>query len=239
MRRFYLATPPQPDNTVSIRGTEAHHISQVLRLKPGAQIEFFTHEGTIYTATLTNTTRNLVTALIEKEKSCSTSINPCPLTLIQAIPKGKKMDTIIQKATELGASQVMPVTTRYCDTKSVQDKQLARWQRIMLEACKQSHRPNIMHITPSLSLEEIDFRPFRHRILALENEHNSIQYDFFKNAPGAICLCIGPEGGWHQQEIEYLQHHGCTPVSLGNNILRSETASISGIAIIQYLTQLY
>lgn len=180
----------------------------------------------------------MVSAEITAIKPPSSTESPYPLTLAQTLLKGKKMDLIMQKATELGVDHLIPVTTQYCENKNISEKQIDRWQRIMLEACKQCHRTSTMSISPPLSLEKIDFNQYRHRLLAYENEQNTLPVDVLNNQPGPICLLIGPEGGWHKLEVEYLTNNHFIPFSLGTSILRSETASIAAIATVNYLASI-
>ncbi len=240
MRRFFIANNAVNNDVISITGTEARHITQVLRLQPGQQIECFTKDGTVYTATLSQTSRSAVTADINHTKASSPETEiPYPLTLVQGLLKGKKMDLIVQKATELGVNRLMTITTRYCENRGPNNRQQERWQRIMIEACKQSHRTNPMAITEPLTLNTVDFSYFTHRLLAWENEQQNTLAQRLQQKTGPICLCIGPEGGWHSEEVEFLYSKHFTSFSLGENILRSETASIASISIIKYLTEIY
>lgn len=234
MRRFFITPESIQNNRITITGPEAHHISTVLRLQPGEQVEFIDGSGHIYLATLDVTGKKSVrAAVIDKKQVEQESL--FPITLAQGVLKGKKMEMVVQKATELGVIHLLPLYTRFCDHKALNDNRHARWQRIMVEACKQSQRPTPMHIAGQTSLEKVDFSPYTHKYIAWEKEGSTLLPLDMCSQPGPICICIGPEGGWHQQEVDTLLDSGFLPFSLGPSILRGETATIAAVAITQYV----
>lgn len=234
MRRFFITPESIQDNCITITGSEAHHITTVLRLQPGDQVEFIDGSGHVYLATLDMAAKKSVRALVV-EKNQIEQKSPFPITLAQGVLKGKKMEVVVQKATELGVAQLFPLSTRFCEHKSQNEKRHSRWQRIMVEACKQSQRPTPMHIAKQTSLEEVDFSFFTQKYIAWEKEESSLlPLDMYRH-PGPICICIGPEGGWHQQEVDRLLDSGFLPFSLGPSILRGETATIAAVSVIQYV----
>lgn len=234
MRRFFITPASIQDNCITIKGQEAHHISNVLRLHPGDQAEFVDGSGCVYLAALDMVAKKSVSAFIIEKKQIAQE-SPFPITLAQGVLKGKKMEMVVQKATELEVAQLLPLGTRFCEHKPHNDNRHARWQRIMVEACKQSQRPTPMHIARQTSLEEMDFSSFTQKYIAWEKEQSSLlPLDMYRQ-PGPICICIGPEGGWHQQEVETLFDAGFLPFSLGSSILRGETATIAAVSIIQYV----
>lgn len=206
----------------------------VLRLRPGQTVEFFDGQGTVLTATLQATDKHMVTALVT-ERRCEQQHDPVPLTLAQCLLKGKKMDLLVQKATELGVHSFLPIVSRYCDNRGERDP-LERWQRIMIEACKQCHRATPMTIMPVTALDHADFASFSHRLVAWEGEQSAPLPTSFIDAPGPLCLLLGPEGGLQAEEIESLMQLQFIPFSLGPRILRGETAALAATAIVQYLS---
>jgi len=235
MRRFYLPHTAIQADQIQLTGPEAHHISSVLRLKPGQNVEFFDGTGTVYTSVLVTTTKNLVTAAItavHQHADSSTS----SLTVAQCLLKGKKMDWLIQKATELGVTTFLPVISKYCENHGDREHQEQRWQRIMIEACKQCRRTVPMVIEPVQTLDHVDFSDCRHRLAAWELETKTGLPTVFVQQPGTICLFLGPEGGLHDEDLQWLHRWGFTTFSLGSKILRGETATLAAIAIVQYLT---
>lgn len=235
MRRFYLQQDALSTDRIEVIGVEARHITSVLRLKPGQAVEFFDGKGAIFSAVLEKTEKNLVTAVITAVRQDG-GVTASPLTVAQCLLKGKKMDLLIQKATELGVHSFMPIVSRYCENHGDRRHQEERWQRIMIEACKQCHRAAPMHIEPVAALAQADFSTCTHRLAAWEQEQSAALPTSFIEHPGAICLFLGPEGGLHGEDLQILQQQQFATFSLGSKILRGETAALAAMSIIQYLT---
>ena len=237
MRRFFV--PPQniDGDTVVLSGPQSHHLRSVLRLQPGDNIELLDGTGSVYlTEILTITNTSIKGRITGRRQENHTS--PFPLTLAQGILKGKRMDLILQKATELGVDTLIPLMTRYCQQQKNMDRRIQRWHRVMLEACKQCGRSFPMHITPAVRLQDLPVESFTYPVFCWEEEAQaSIRPELF-TAPGKVLLLIGPEGGFHEQEVQWAQDTGFHSVTLGPLVLRSETAAIAGVGIIQYLTRL-
>ena len=145
------------------------------------------------------------------------------------------MDLLVQKATELGVDAFQPVVSRYCENHGDRVHQEERWRRIMIEACKQSHRTLPMTILPAMTLAQIDFTPFVHRLAAWEEERQAPLPTDFADHPGPICLLLGPEGGLHADDLQTLRRAEFATFSLGPLILRGETAALAAASIVQYL----
>ena len=236
MRRFFLPAGSLAGETITLTGAEAHHIARVLRLRPGRAVEFFDGHGSIVAAVLTDCDSRLVTATVTGRRRENLPTG-APLTLAQALLKGKKMDFIVQKATELGVHTLVPVRTRYCENRGDRDNQQERWQRIMIEACKQCHRAEPMHILPVTALEDVRCDPATHRLAAWEGEQcTGLPATLTAAPPTPVCLFLGPEGGLHADDLHTLGAMGFTTFSLGPRILRGETATLAAVAIVQYLT---
>jgi 16S rRNA (uracil1498-N3)-methyltransferase len=234
MRRFYLDPDILATDHIEIRGAEARHMATVLRLRPGQTVEFFDGQGAVLTAILRTTDKHLVSAeIIERCREEQRDL--VPLTLAQCLLKGKKMDLLVQKATELGVHSFLPIVSRYCENRGERDP-LERWQRIMIEACKQCHRATPMTIMPVTPLDQADFSAFTHRLVAWEGEQAVPLPTAFIDSPGPLCLLLGSEGGLQAEEIESLMQQQFTPFSLGPRILRGETAALAATAIVQYLS---
>ncbi|MCI5163517.1 MAG: 16S rRNA (uracil(1498)-N(3))-methyltransferase, partial [Candidatus Electrothrix sp. AX5] len=158
MRRFFYDLSIQDtEEQVLIIGPEAHHIRNVLRMQSGDSAELYDGKGAVVSGEIARvSSKEVVFQVLSRTDESNSGV---PLTLAQAVLKGKKMDLLIQKATELGVHTFVPVLTRYCENpgraeKQV-EKQLERWQRIMLEACKQCRRPIPMQICPLTLLKEL------------------------------------------------------------------------------------
>ena len=236
MRRFFLAPGCLAGATITLSGPEARHVALVLRLGVGATVEFFDGQGLVYTAALDSVRKHLVVATVVAVHQAEAARSLSPLIVAQALLKGKKMDLLIQKATELGVHTFVPVVSKHCENHGQRDNQHERWQRIMIEACKQSQRTEPMVIQPVTALADLDCQAFTHRLAAWEGERVGALPVNLGNRPGPICLFLGPEGGLHPEDLRLLHDHCFSTVSLGGLILRGETATLAAIAIIQYQT---
>ncbi|MDR2551237.1 MAG: 16S rRNA (uracil(1498)-N(3))-methyltransferase [Desulfobulbus sp.] len=234
MRRFFLPSQALIGNRLVLAGPEAHHLAVVLRLAPGQTVELFDGTGAIHTALLQAVDRARVIAEITATRHEQQAV-ASPLTLAQCLLKGKKMDFLVQKATELGVHVFVPLESRYCENRGDREHQHERWQRIMLEACKQCHRATPMHILPVTPLARFDIAAYVHRLVAWEGERTAPVPAALAKRLGPICLVLGPEGGLHADELATLRQQQCATFSLGPQILRGETAALVATAIIQYL----
>lgn len=235
MRRFYIDPQSISENLAILSPDESRHIATVLRLHSGTAIELFDGTGFIYQGLILTSTPKRITVEILSQYSENNDGAP-KLYIFQSLLKGKKMDFLIQKATELGVHSFCPIQSKYTENHSNLPRQADRWQRIMLEACKQCKRALPMIVEPLSTLEDIDVSPFEHPLILWEGEKSTrldatmISYD------SPMALFIGPEGGFHEDEIIKAKALGFRPLSLGSRILRSETATLSTIAIVQYLS---
>lgn len=235
MHRFFIDPSQLTASTATITGEEARHLSLVLRLKAGAEIALFDGAGTIHQARLEHLGRDKVVATILSSRS----VAPTPpfVHLGQALLKGKKMELVIQKATELGIHGIHPFTSEFCTVKHATAAKDPRWDRIVSEACKQSGRP-----LPPRCETVTDFRSilaqaaaFDTKIILWEKEE-SRPLSFANPATiHSVLLLVGSEGGFTDGEVAAAIAAGFTPVTLGQQILRAETAAISVMAISQFL----
>ncbi|MCC7202628.1 MAG: 16S rRNA (uracil(1498)-N(3))-methyltransferase [Nitrospirae bacterium] len=227
-----------------ITGELLKHLRDSLRIKKGEMIFCVDEDGTKYAVLATHTGHDLFVGEIIK----TTGKSKCPavsIHLVQSLPKGPKIDFIIQKTTELGVNSITPLvserTVVKIEKERVEDR-LRRWKKIALEAAQQSNRLDVPDITPPVSLHNYitSFRKGDLNLLLYEGEKN-------KGIKGAICdareaedgvktiiLLIGPEGGFTHEEVEMAVNAGFTPVSLGSRILRTETAPVVALSILQY-----
>lgn len=237
MARFFLALEELPaDKCIAIEGDDAAHMAKVLRLQSGVEIEIVI-AGQAYSAQLTKVTPTLV--LADVGEPVLTSSESClSLHLYQALPKGDKLDLVIQKATELGVTSITPVLTERVVVKLKPDavaKKLLRWQRIALEAAKQSRREFVPTINPPVALQELPSVPEQHlAIVAWEEESAALRPLLQAPHCQAVHVFIGPEGGLTSNEVNFLLNQGWQSVALGPRILRTETAPLALLAIIQY-----
>ncbi|HBK85786.1 MAG TPA: 16S rRNA (uracil(1498)-N(3))-methyltransferase [Firmicutes bacterium] len=237
MARFFLDVGELPESgRVAIRGDDAAHIAKVLRLQVGAAIEVVL-AGQAYSAQLVDVTPSLVWAevgepILRQSESC------LPIYLYQGLPKGDKLDLVVQKATELGVSSVTPVLSERVVVKLKPDavaKKVQRWQRIALEAAKQSRRSEIPSVEEPVPLQELPQVPEQHlALVAWEADSTALRPLLQAGDYRAVHVLVGPEGGLTQAEVDYLRGRGWQSVSLGPRILRTETAPLALLAVIQY-----
>ncbi len=240
MRRFFIDPKDVTGSKATITGDEAHHISDVLRLKTGTAIELFDGMGKIYQARIEVFSKGRVEVVILT--SGEDNHTGSHLTIGVALLTGKKMDLVMQKATELGVERISPYISCHCSVKERNPNKEERWQRIVLEACKQCNRPtppqcrDVANLTTLLTEAEANAT----KIIFWEQEQSRTLTDIFSTEaepppPTTVLALFGPEGGFSKEEIAQAVAAGFTPVSLGKRILRAETAVISGSAILQFL----
>lgn len=235
MRRFFIKPESLLGDCIQVSGPEARHILTVLRLRPGDTVEFFDTDGTVHTAILSECSKGRILARVLSSASNS-SVQQSPLILAQALIKGKKMDMVVQKATELGVQRFIPIKTRYSESHQKGERQAERWLRIMIEACKQCLRTLPMQIDDVTGLERLDLGGFSQCLVAWEKEASTPFGGAFSKTDGPTLLLIGPEGGFHPDEIHLLEDQGAKLFSLGEQVLRAETAALAAISITQYLS---
>lgn len=213
------------------------HISKVLRLKVGELIELCDKEEREYTGEITSIENEiLISNLIEIDVKRESNLK---ITLFQGIPKGDKMDLIIQKNVELGVKEVIPVQMKRSVSK-IDDKKknskLERWEKIAYEAAKQSKRSIIPKVERILNLNEVIgmIDTFDMFLVAYENEDMTYLSDLKGRNLSNLGILIGPEGGIDEAEIESLMKNGATVISLGRRILRTETAGFTLNSVLQY-----
>ncbi len=239
MKRFFVSPEELPAETVTIRGPEAHHIKNVLRLKCAQTVTVFDGSGIEYLGTISSIGDGAVTIRLGQQQTVETT--ELHISIGQALLKAGKMDFVVQKTTELGASVVYPFTSER-SVSTVSAKQMhpkkVRWEKIAVEAAKQCRRsllPIIHEVQPLASLltavRDCDLKV----ILWEEVSDNNLRAVLSRvPRPKAICALIGPEGGFAGHEVQAALGAGFVPVGLGRRILRAETATIAILSIVQY-----
>lgn len=234
MRRFFVSQKFLFRDVALLSEAESHHIASVLRMQTGDQVELFDGSGTIYHGELQHVSRDQVSVrLLSREKE-HLMTSP-PLYLFQSLLKGKKMDFLIQKATELGVHSLQPIRTRYSENYGNPERQQTRWQRLMLEACKQCKRSRPMQIHSPVPLDQINVSRFSTQLFLWEGEIETSLDASLLRLDGPVCLLLGPEGGFHPDEVEWAGKMDFQSTSLGRRTLRAETASLAAVAIVQFL----
>lgn len=238
MHRFYISDKLSETASVSIKGPEARHIKDVLRLKAGDQLLLFDGSGFEFTGKITGIGKELVSVAVAEAIEGKTE-SPVEIILGQGIPKSDKMDMIVQKSTELGVSRIVPIFTERVVPKSFGANKIERWQRIAVEACKQSGRVKVPVICEPVSIDQFvkDVDQSSLRLIPWEGEK---ERSLKKALPvtlenSKITFIVGPEGGLTGTEIEVAEKGGFIPVSLGRRILRTETVPLALLSIVQHL----
>lgn len=239
VHRFFV-TPQQLDSPlVHIEGGDVRHISRVLRLGPGDEILLLDGCGRAARARIESVHKDVVTCSI-LEYTAVSGEPPLRVILLQALPKGDKLEQIIQKAVELGVSEVWPVQTGRCVVQLAGEKAAARqsrWQRVACEAAKQCRRPVVPRVKLPLLWEEALTALPAGRLLLLpwEEETGAGLKNVLAGAPPAtVVVAVGPEGGWEPREVELARTYGARTVSLGPRILRTETAGPAVLAALMF-----
>ena len=235
MRRFFCDNINGTNATIT--GDDAHHISRVLRMKPGEVLSLCDGAGGEYDAVITSVSPDtVVCALGDQHESASES--PVAVTLFQCLPKTGKMETIVQKCTELGVFAVVPAVSARCVVVPNKDfeKKRERYNRVALEAAKQSRRAVVPQVLPLVELKKVDPKQFNLFLVAYEEEETRTLKIALRAAgsPATIAILIGPEGGLEPDEVHRLTANGAVCVSLGKRILRTETAGMAMLAQILY-----
>ena len=238
MHSCYVSPSQISKDTICISESERHHLLNVLRLRADQQVEVFDGEGNCYIAALCDTRTSPLQAKVLQHQF-HPHIPPY-ITLFQALPKFDKMDLVVQKTTEIGVDQIAPMICQRSIPKSVvPEKRTARWQRIANEAAKQCKRPHFARVFAPQRLEECLGRVVDHLdllILLWEGEKRQKLKEVLRNHGEAksIGVFVGPEGGFTDDEVELALQNGCLPATLGDNILRTETAAIASVASVMY-----
>ena len=234
MRRFFCESIT--NTTAVITGDDAHHIARVLRMKAGDALSLCDGAGNEYDAVITGITQDAISCAVG-ERRASEAESPVKVTLFQCLPKTGKMELIVQKCTELGVFSIVPVLSARCVVVPNKDyeKKRERYNRVALEAAKQSRRAMIPQVLPLVELKKIDVNAFDLFLVAYEDESTvSLKQALHAASPKTIALLIGPEGGLEEGEVSRLMQSGALSVSLGKRILRTETAGMAMLAQILY-----
>lgn len=244
MYRFFVEQPQIGEETITITGEDVNHIKNVLRMKVGETILVSDGEDREYICKISDFSNDEVQAKIQ-DINGETRELPTEVTLFQALPKGDKMETIIQKMVELGACEIAPVSTKRCivklDAKKAESK-VRRWNAIAESAAKQSKRGIIPKVLMPVSFAQALDRARNMDMVLIpyeEAENMSVTREVFSEIkPGMkIGIFIGPEGGFAKSEVEEAKKIGARAITLGRRILRTETAGMATMSVLMYLME--
>ena len=247
MHRFFLAPEASLGDRLTLSGSEAHHAVHVMRVCQGEQILLLDGEGGERLCEVISIAKSTLSLQVVEKRT----IAPLPyrLTLVQAVPKGKLFESIIQKATELGVYRIVPLLSErvviHLDEANASHK-LTRWKGVALEAIKQCGSPWLPKIEPPQKLTDFVRQNSQHDLamvgsLQANALHPKIRLrrfeQFHKRKPNSVCIWIGPEGDFASTELESIQGTGALPISLGRLVLRTETAALYCLSVLNYELQ--
>jgi len=237
---FFIKKVQIKDHQIEIRGELLRHLRDSLRVQRGERISCVDEDAVRYTVVITHIGKDILTGDVTEEVKRG-EFPAVYIHVVQAIPKGSRLDFIIEKATELGASAITPVMTERSVVRIEKDRvgeKLKRWSRIALESAQQSGRWDVPEITPPVTLPDFlaSFRKADLNLLLWEGEKRVTIKDVLKGVQEvkSVTVLIGPEGGFSEDEIGKAVEKGFVAVSLGELILRTETAPITALSILQY-----
>ena len=239
--RIYFPRTLEPGESLELPADQLRYLRNVLRLKAGDSLTLFDGRGFEYSAVITGLGGRRAHASVTAKNRIPEEPTP-KITLAQALPKGTKLEWIIQKATELGASRIWPFTSARSIPKIQENKseqKLIRWRKIAAEAAEQCGRSDVPEISGILSLEQVldQAAAVSLRIIFWEGEsERSLREILSENAAGVkeVFAVVGPEGGFAPAEIDRAAAAGFVTASLGGRVLRVETAALAVLAIVQY-----
>jgi len=248
VHRFYISPENWNPDTLALTGSEAHHARDVLRMKRGEKLVLFNGGGREITAEIINACSSEIR--LRKLHEAETPPLRCRIVLGQAIPKGKNMELIVQKAVEIGAAEIEPIisdrTVVQVDFESAAQKQ-TKWRQIAIEAAKQCGQNWLPRVRAPRKLPEFfdavekDNARFDLRLIGSlqpDAQHlKKILADYssqHEHRPQSVLMLIGPEGDFTPAELALARRHGCRPITLGPIILRVETAAIYCLSVLSY-----
>jgi 16S rRNA (uracil1498-N3)-methyltransferase len=239
MHRFFIPKPFKQE--MQITGRDAHHIIDVLRMEPGDQLQVVADDGISFLGEIAAVSSNTV-AVSAKEILRETHEPDVRISLLQGLAKGEKMDLIIQKAVEIGITEIFPVSMAHSVVvleNSKAEKKVERWHKIAEGAAKQSKRDVIPAVHEVMTLGQVLQKEKWDLLLAAYESENQVSLKEVLQAHKdvkTIGVIIGPEGGLSNEEVAAAREYGGIAVSLGRRILRTETAGLVAATAILYET---
>jgi 16S rRNA (uracil1498-N3)-methyltransferase len=238
--RVRIAPGVQQGDVVTLPKAEAHYVAHVLRLRAGDELSAFDGVAQKYRLRLTTVSSTAVQGQVVASQH-GTVASPKPLILGQAVPKGTKMDLIVEKCSELGLTTLVPLYTKRTVAREVPGRmrqKLARWHRIAEAAARQCGRHTLLDLRHPMSLADFcaHYSAAPVKIVCWTREPRSGLRQALNRCAGQspVVILIGPEGGWSDQEITMARAHGFAAVHLGPRVLRTETAAIVVTSIVRY-----
>lgn len=232
--RIYQSGSYHAGQTIELSPEAGHHVAVVLRMQVGENITLFAGDNREFNATIVDVRKKQVQVHIGHEEHVDRE-SPIEIHLAQAISKGERMELVMQKAVELGVASITPIISMRCSVKIDRErlaKKVQSWQAIVIAACEQCGRNTVPIVQEPKHLHDFVQESTQGFKLVLNPEASKSWREYtFKPSP--ITLLIGPEGGLSESEIQLAQEHDFHGLSLGPRILRTETAAITAISLVQ------
>lgn len=241
MQHFFVTPSQVKEERIYIEGSDVNHMKNVLRMRCGEEVTVSDGNNRQYRCVVDGYGEDKAFLRILEEKTVDTELSS-RVYLFQGLPKQDKMELIVQKAVELGAYQIIPVSTRRSvvklDEKKAQ-KKVERWQQIAVSAAKQAGRGYIPEVAPVVSYRQAVERAKELDMILipyeLERGMQATKEIIGAVRPGqSVAVFIGPEGGFEKEEVELAERCGAKAVSLGRRILRTETAGLAALAVLMF-----
>jgi len=235
LTRVYVDAALEAGALVVLTGSAAGHLTRVLRLRTGAAVTLFNGRGGEYAARIERVLRNEVTLAVDEHLPIERE-SPFPLTLAQGVSRGERMDLVVQKATELGVTRLVPVITersivRLDDEQS--DRKSSHWRAIAIAACEQCGRNRLPEVALPAQLQSFLRLSTDGSVQLLLSPSASRRIEDVPRPANGATVLIGPEGGLSQEEQSLAEAAGYTAVNLGPRVLRTETAAIAALTLLQ------
>jgi 16S rRNA (uracil1498-N3)-methyltransferase len=233
--RIYISGKLQINTSIDLDTSASHHIAKVLRMKMGGALTLFNGDGFEYTATIEAINKKSLTVSIHQALATHTE-SPLAIHLGIAISRGERMDHVMQKATELGVTEITPLFTERTEVKLKGDreqKKLQHWRRIIVGACEQSGRTKLPTLNPPQELSIWLSKTSADKKLVLHHRNSNALES--TATPESIALLVGPEGGLSEQEICDAEAQSFQSLRMGPRVLRTETAPLAALSLLQFV----
>lgn len=232
--RIYTPHSLTAGQSLVLEDAAAHYLGKVLRMQPGRELVLFNGQGGEFQAQIADMGKKQVTIAIG-EFSAADRESPLQLELAIGVSRGERMDWVLQKATELGVTRITPLLTERTEVKLAgerQDKKVLHWQHILISACEQCQRNTLPLLSEPRDLDDwLAQVDAQHKFVLHHRDSNGLPDD---TTVASVALLIGPEGGLSDHEIERARVKDFAPLTLGPRVLRTETAPIAAISLVQY-----
>lgn len=232
MQQYFIHTSTQVGDVIQLNEEQAHHISHVMRMKHNACIRIADVQAHVFLALIVFQKGKVYAHITEQIED--TTKNCVDITLAQGLIKGDKWDYLLQKSAELGVCRILPFMSSRCVVKHKEekaDKKLARWNKILLEACEQCKRSTLVEMREPMKLAALYEQTADVKLIAYEDADTTSERlcDVLQSYPNVhkVLVVVGSEGGFSSTEVKELCAHGFVKVSLGTRILRAETAALA------------